>query len=486
MKTNNFSLVFCGEAGSGVMSAGSAFAELCVRSGLSIFCGKEYPSLIRGGVNQFFVRVSEKEVNGLNSTVDFSVDLSKHKIVVGKDVFVLPEGNVEVLGAVCAYLGVEFKLVEQVIREWVKDSVVIARNGYDSVMKGEFPFCIVPVRGSKKFLLSGNGAVVKGSVEAKCGFLAQYPMTPATEILHDMVKQEGVIVVQPEDEICAVNMALGASFAGKRAMTATSSGGFALMSEAIGLAGMAEVPIVVNLAMRPGPATGLPTRTEQSDLLFAVYSSPDEFAKIVLAPGSVEECYSLTVEAFNLADKFRVPVILLTDKFLATSKKAVVGLKYDGEEFCHEALDFAVGDEHDEQGLINESKENRAVMKAKRLSKMDKIKAFLPGPSVYGNGANVVVCWGSTLGVVLDAVEGLNDVRVVHFSHVWPLSTKKVADSLRGVRKIILVENNALGQLGLLLRQCCGIMIDDNKVLKFDGEQFFVDELKAKLKEVGL
>ncbi len=371
-------------------------------------------------------------------------------------------------------------------------------------------------------LITGNEAIALGAIAAGCKFMAAYPMTPATSIMEYMAskaKDFDLVVVQPEDEIAAINMIIGAAFAGVRAMTATSGSGFALMVEGLGLAGITETPIVAVVAQRPAPAVGLPTRTEQGDLQFVLTAAPGEFPRAILAPATVEDAFWLTVKAFNIADKYQLPVLLLTDQHLASSYTTVErfdaskvtidrGLLFSGGESGYrrhaitqsgisprafpgqEGILVATdADEHDEEGHIIEDAYTRTQMMLKRLRKLDGLREEIGSPRIYGpqNAETTLIGWGSTYGALKEAVdimrgEGL-DVNLLHLNEVWPFPTEAVLSALDQASRSFVVENNATGQLARLIRSETGKKVTA-EILKFDGRPFtpalVADELKKR------
>ncbi|MEM2175412.1 MAG: 2-oxoacid:acceptor oxidoreductase subunit alpha [Candidatus Micrarchaeia archaeon] len=368
----DFSWKIGGEAGYGIMTTGFIFGKSFVRAGFFAFDTNEYPSLIRGGHNTYTVRISDEPIYSHNKKIDVLVALNdftlkKHKDEVRKDGYIIYDENsvslnetiknvnlipvpltqiaIEnggqnimrnnvALGASFALTNVDVNFLFDVIREIFKEkkgenvsslNMNVAKAGYEyvkqnfpTIKKIEAKLC----KKGKRMYINGNEAIAIGAIKAGCKFYAAYPMTPASSILHYLASKEydyNIIVKQTEDEIAAVHMAIGASFAGVRAMTGTSGGGFALMTEALGLAAMTETPLVIVLAQRPGPSTGMPTHTEQSDLRFVMHASNGEFPRVVIAPGDPIECFYETFNAFNIAEKYQLPVIILTDKFLAES-----------------------------------------------------------------------------------------------------------------------------------------------------------------------
>ncbi|PIY95692.1 MAG: 2-oxoacid:acceptor oxidoreductase subunit alpha, partial [Candidatus Kerfeldbacteria bacterium CG_4_10_14_0_8_um_filter_42_10] len=375
---NHFNWKIAGEAGYGIKASGMMFAKACTRGGLQIFDYSEYPSLIRGGHNTYQVNVSEEEVFSPKLEVDLLVALNQdtidfHKNELSKQagviydhedkkiktagiknksvqLFPIPlsrlakeSGGKEImrnsvaLGASFALLDYDFKYLQGVItesfqkkgKEVVDLNVRIAEAGFNYVSQNfdmaKYPYQLKPLSSPPRMVLTGNEAIALGAIQAGCKFISAYPMTPATPILHYLASQQknhNLIVKQTEDEISAITMAIGANYAGVRAMTCTSGGGFALMVEGLGLAGITETPLVIAEVQRPGPATGLPTWTEQADLQFIIHAAQGEFPRIVIAPGDVEESFYATQSAFNLAEKYQLPVFILSDKLLGESNKS--------------------------------------------------------------------------------------------------------------------------------------------------------------------
>ena len=321
-----------------------------------------------------------------------------------------------------------------------------------------------------------------------------------------------IVVEQAEDEISAMNMAVGAWYAGARAMVTTSGGGFALMVEGLSLAGMLEMPVVIHLGQRPAPATGLPTRTEQGDLLFALHAGHGEFPRIILAPGSIEDAFYLTQKAFNLADKYQVPVFLLTDQYLLDSyynipslttsslhiERCIVrtdkdykrykitpdGISPRGIPGFGEGLVVVDSDEHNAEGHITEDFEVRTKMVDKRLKKLGSMKKEAIPPELVGskNYKTLIVGWGSTYHVVKEAIGhlGREDISFLHFKQVYPLPLA-TSDYLKKARRRVVIENNATSQFGSLIELCTGINIE-KKILKYNGLPFFLEEVMENMR----
>lgn len=567
-----------GEAGFGIMSAGTMISKAFARKGYYTLCTNEYPSLIRGGHNIITVRISSKYFESLNRDVQILValhnlsvethkaELSDNALVVydpkdkewtqadfPKPVVLLPVPlselvsaangipvmrNTIALGATIGLMGVEFEFIESVIRDQFKkkkqavidSNIAIARQGFDYV-KQHFPevtsmHISEATSSESKLIINASEAVGIGAYRAGLKFAAIYPMTPINSLitfLADHAKELKIVYRQPEDEIAGINMAIGASLAGVRSMVASSGGGFALMVEALSLAGIMELPVVVDLGMRVGPATGMPTWTEQGDLQFAIHAGHGEFPKIVLAPSDAGEAYQMTFDAFNLADKYQIPVIVLTDKYMNESQwcipqsvftkevvinrgKLAIGtdLPADGS-YKRYSLDTDDGSslrsipgqkggvyisnayEHDEQGVVTESPHDRVLMAGKRFKKFKAIESDIKLPTLYGEPqADITfVSWGSSRGPVIDAITLLKaqgiSANLYHFTWMFPFASEKVADLLGKSKRIIDVEQNATGQLAALIREHTGIEIKE-KVLKFDGRPFFPEDIVESIR----
>lgn len=365
-------------------------------------------------------------------------------------------------------------------------------------------------------MITGNESIAFGAVAAGLQFAAIYPMTPISNILHTLAplqEEYGFIYKQPEDEISAVNMAIGASFAGARSMTASSGGGFSLMTEGLGLAGITETALVVVEGMRGGPSTGLPTWTEQGDLKFVLNAHHSEFPVIVLAPGDAEEAFQMTMQAFNLAEKYQTPVIVLVDKHICECQQSFPPYDYkkfqiDRGKFTTELIPnyeryalspdgislrapagtgnyfIANSDEHELVGYSTESAKGRVEQMDKRMAKLKTCaNNDLPEPKLYGpaEAKLTVVGWGSTKGVILEALKELPEVNFLHLTWMNPFPTEKVADILNKAERLVMVEGNFSGQLaGLIAEKTC-IHIED-KILKYDGRPFFAEEIISALK----
>jgi 2-oxoglutarate ferredoxin oxidoreductase subunit alpha len=571
--TNSVTWKISGEAGFGIMSAGTMISKAFARNGYHTLATNEYPSLIRGGHNIITVRISSEYFESLNRDVtilvalhNLSVEVHKSELTEGalvvfdpkdkewtqadfpKPVTLIPVPLAELvvaangipvmkntiaLGATVALMGVDFSYIESVIKDQFKtkkqavidSNIAIARQGYDYV-KFHFPdvtsMHLAPAASSEpKLIINASEALGVGAYRAGLKFAAIYPMTPINSLisfLADHAKELNIVYRQPEDEIAGINMAIGASLAGVRSMVASSGGGFALMVEALSLAGIMELPVVVDLGMRVGPATGMPTWTEQGELQFAIHAGHGEFPKIVLAPSDAGEAYEMIVDAFNLADKYQIPVLVLTDKYMNESQWCVPKsvftkpvtidrgkLAKDGElptdgSFKRYSLDtdngaslrsipgqkggvyISNGYEHDEQGVVTESPHERLQMAGKRLKKLNAIQSDVRPPTLYGEAdADITfVSWGSSRGPVIDAIALLKQqgvkANLYHFTWMFPFAGAQVKEMLSKAKRIVDVEQNATGQLAALIREHTGVEITE-KILKFDGRPFFPEDI---------
>ena len=375
-------------------------------------------------------------------------------------------------------------------------------------------------------MISANESLALGALAAGLNFYVAYPMTPSSSILHFLASvavKTGTVVKHAEDEIGVINMALGAANAGARAMVGTSGGGIALMTESLGLAALTETGVVMVNVQRVGPATGMPTWTEQGDLQFMIHAAPADFPRIVIAPGDAQEAYNVGAHAMNLAEMYQTPVIIISDKLIAEGNTTVPkfstkNIKINRGKLLKQAqlskikdyrryklsadgisprsipgmkggLYIANSDEHDGYGFSNEDSKNRIDQVHKRQAKLDTFAKTMPQPEIYGNpkAKKTVIFWGSNKGVLLDAYRRLDKkqqqkIKIMQIKYIWPFPTKFVSNVLKNSKNVLLIENNSNGQLGNLIAQETGIMIK-NKFLKYDGRPFYREEIIQKLKQ---
>jgi len=563
-KKNDLSIVLCGQAGQGIQTVEHLLTRVFKLAGYNVFATKEYMSRIRGGTNSTQIRISSEPVRASVSRIDILIPLNQGAIQhveerISPQTIILAEkeaisddfdqtrhnfidvpftktaseigdriySNVVAAGTIGGLFGIELQTISKYVKDFfsARSDDVVQKNV--AAAKGGFGLGAGLANSSKikfdirndahvkdQILLSGTEAVALGAIAGGCNFISAYPMSPSTGVLVFLAKQAkdfGIVAEQAEDEIAAMNMAIGAWYAGARAMVTTSGGGFALMIEGLSLAGMLETPVVIHLAQRPGPATGLPTRTEQADLELALYAGHGEFPRIILAPGNLEDGFRLAQKAFNLADKYQVPVFILTDQYFVDSyyntdcldlsdiniekhiirtgadykryKLTANGISPRGIPGFGEGLVVVDSDEHDEAGHITEDLDLRTRMVDKRLRKFELLKDEIIPPELVGSEdyKNLVVCWGSTYNIVKEAVKNLgrDDVAFLHFKQVYPLSNETV-NYLQKAQKTIIVENNATSQFAKLIRLHTGIDIK-SKILKYSGLSFYVEELTERL-----
>ncbi len=566
----DYTIKIGGEAGQGVDTVSGIVSRYFARSGLHVFTHQDYESRVRGGHNFFQIRVSDRTLTASRDEVDILVafdrqSIALHRKELSRDGMILydsdalkerhdgPEclnvpfarlaaeqggsrimANMAATGAIMGMLAAPLEPLLGVIRaslgkkgdEVIDVNLKVARAGYEFATT-ECLRCAfaVPAGGAGKLLINGNDAIGLGALLSGCKFYSAYPMTPSTGILNFMAshaKEYGIVVEQAEDEIAAVNMAIGASFGGVRAMTGSSGGGFALMTEGLSLAGITETPLVIAIAQRPGPATGLPTRTEQGDLLFALHAGHGEFLKVLFAPGSPEQALHLTNKAFHLAEKYQIQSIIMTDQYLADAEWTYDRLDLDrlryqdfrvrGGRFAglpsyerHGLTESGVSplavpgdgpfvvvtdsDEHTEKGHLTEDRDTRIAMTEKRLfRKLPGLAAEIDPPLFHGreNPEVVIVCWGSTYGVVKEAVDllsGRQSIAMLHFSELYPFPGRDRFDYLnvlQGARLTLCVEQNATGRFAALMRGETGFTFHGH-IRRFDGRPYTVDTLMGEI-----
>ncbi|HEY76175.1 MAG TPA: 2-oxoacid:acceptor oxidoreductase subunit alpha [Thermoflexia bacterium] len=580
MSANDLTIRIGGEAGMGLESSGAGFSKALTRGGLYVFGLPDYYSRIRGGHNFFSVRVAPHPLYSHAEPVHvlLALDLETIRRHIGA---VVPGGaviydakedlpddlhradvnfcpipltalaeekggravmrNTLAFAVAAGLIGFDPTYLESVVRDNFarKGQAVVDANlrvveaGVDTgcAFQADFPYHMEAIPDApRRLILNGNEAFALGALAGGCRFVAAYPMTPGTPVLHWFAahaEQYGVVTKHAEDEIGAINMAIGAAYVGARALVPTSGGGFSLMVEALGLAGITETPVVIYNAQRPGPATGMPTRTEQGDLLFVIHASQGEFPRFVLAPGTVEESFRAGWRAFNLADRYQTPVIVLSDHYLAVAYRTVEpdALSFDevtidrGALLTPEDLDGLEGDyrrfrvtdsgispratpghpkavwtttanEHDELGAINEEPENRIAQVDKRMRKLDGMAREVEGPIRYGpeEAELTLLCWGSTYGPAREAVDRLNAERLgwanlLHFHDLWPFPVEATRAALERTKRTIVVEGNATGQLESLLRTHLGYTADGS-IRRYDGRAFTPEQIEQRIKRI--
>jgi 2-oxoglutarate/2-oxoacid ferredoxin oxidoreductase subunit alpha len=559
MGRQDLNLLIGGEAGQGLVTIAMILTKALVRSGYFIVVTQSYHSRIRGGHNTFAIRISTQEKAASRAEVDFLIALNEETADIHRQE-VAPEGlillderfgtdngdylkvpfarfaadkfvNVAYLGILSDLLGLDEAVVFQALEDYfgakkpevTENNRTIFTKAFDWAQSQQLPgkVKLAPAADrQERLMLNGNEAIALGAMAAGLKFCSFYPMTPATSIsltLQAAADAMGLVVEQAEDEIAAINMALGASYAGVPAMAATSGGGFALMVEGVSLAGMTETPIFIVVAQRPGPATGLPTRSEQADLEFVLHAGHGEFPRAIFAPGTVAECFHLTHKALVLAEKFQTPIFLLTDQFLADSYRAVTpfdlaslepvtaGSSPEGVSPPYQRyamtdsgisprllpglskhLVVCDSDEHTSDGHITEDLSVRQLMVEKRLRKDAGLRSEVVPPEFLGdpNPEVLLVTWGSSRGAVLEAAATLRNqgkrVASLCFSQVWPLVGEQFLPTLQAAREAIMVEGNAFGQLARLIRRETGFLCP-KIVRRYDGLPITPEYILAKL-----
>lgn len=591
MKKNELSWMIGGTQGSGVDSSANTFAKACAIGGLYVFGKREYQSTIKGGHSYFQVRVSGKKVRSHTDEVDLLASFDKETALLHKDDLV-PDGgliydpqlitkeeigrtdikfypvpyseiikkigeefqrgdtaklnimkNVVSVSASFSLLNFEFSLLAKAIEDAFKGkksdvakmNIAAAEHTYKYMQEKfgnslEINLSPVPCE-EKRIIVQGTNATALGKIVAGCKFQSYYPITPASEESEYLEQHSefGTVVVQCEDEIAAILMAEGAALTGMRASTSTSGPGFSLMAEGLGWAGINEVPLVIFNYQRGGPATGLPTRHEQSDLRCAIYSTHGEFPRIVMAPGDLDEYFYDAIDAFNYAERYQTPVIVLCDKALSSSSQTVSWYNWNNvkidrgltvsDEALAEAQDggmykrfsftengisprpylgqkggiyWNTGDEHDEYGHICEDSDNRIHMMTKRMKKLETADKEIPlEKKVCLHGIKdapvTIVSWGSTKGAILDAMELLEaegiKVNFLQIKMAVPFPVKYVTEVLSKAKTGILIEMNYTGQMGHLIREQTGIALE-HSVLKWNGRAMSRSEIYNAVKQV--
>jgi 2-oxoglutarate ferredoxin oxidoreductase subunit alpha len=575
---NQLSWKVGGQQGEGIESTGEIFAIALNRLGYYLYGYRHFSSRIKGGHTNNKIRVSTTEVRSISDDLDILVAFDQETIDVNykelhSDGVILADAkfdpkkpedteanmyavpfteiatelgtslmkNMVAIGATCAVLELDIEDFEEVVQEIFgkKGAQVVAKNmdaikaGYEYTKEklGSVSMKLEKADGTKRLFMIGNDAIALGAVAAGCRFMAAYPITPASEIMEYLIKtlpELGGAVIQTEDEIAAVTMAIGGNYGGVRTITASSGPGLSLKMEAIGLSGMTETPLVIVDTQRGGPSTGLPTKQEQSDLMAMIYGTHGEIPKIVMAPSTVEEAFYDTAEAFNLAEEYQCPVIVLSDLQLSLGKQSVEPLDINkveirrGKLVDHEiaenenhvsgyfkryqvtedgvsprvipgmknGIHHVTGVEHAETGKPSESPANRIAQMDKRFRKLENIRFNTP---VYKNAKHeeadvLLVGFNSTRGAIEEAMVRLeNDGVKVNHAHIrliHPFPADEVLSLVQSAKKVLVVENNATGQLANIMKMNIGNADKIEKFVKYDGNPFLPHEVYSKCKEL--
>jgi 2-oxoglutarate/2-oxoacid ferredoxin oxidoreductase subunit alpha len=565
-----FSLRVGGQAGQGAKATGLVLSRIAVRSGKQVHTYTEFPSLIKGGHNLMQILVSKREVNSPIRRTDFwilfdqnSIDLHLSEFKKGSEILfdegknynlskINPEAilfpvplakfaksvggtellsNTVALGATTALLGGSLEILKNILSEQFGDKgeKIIEMNekaaelGFNFALenfKGKKKEILTKEDSEKRMVLNGTDAVAMGAIAAGLQFAAIYPMSPVSNVLAVLAANQekyNFIYKQPEDEISAINMAIGASLAGARSMTATSGGGFCLMTEGYGLASMTETPLVIVLGMRPGPATGLATWSGQGDLRLALHGHQGSFPKIVLAAGDVKEAFELTMEAFNLADKYQLPVIVLIDKNICENDRSYPLFDTSGYEINRGKItlekqenyeryklvpdgvsprtfpgvgNFFISNSYEHTSVGHDTEDIKTINEQmkKRMAKIGTCAASeKTDPELFGpEKADItIVSWGSNKGSILEAMKSLPNVNFLHLTWMNPFPSEKIKSILEKAKHIINIEANYEATLAGLIREKTGIEIKDF-LLKYDGRPIFPEEIIERIKSIKL
>jgi len=487
-------ILFGGAAGQGPNILSHILGEVLVKLGYFVFYSRDYQSLIRGGHNFNVLTFSENPIGSNDSKIDILVALDEntekiHKNNLNKNGLILKghKENMYYAGTLFKILGLDFKFLETKLKNLKKrfeENLKNSKEGYEGENRS---IKIVNAKKINSYFMNGNQGISEGAIKSGLDIYYAYPMTPATSVLVELASKQSeknILVLELENEIGIINAAIGSSLTGAKTMVGTSGGGFDLMTEALSLTGIVEVPLVIYLSQRPGPGTGVATYTGQGDLNIARHSGHGEFSRVVLAPGDPKEAQELTNQAFYFSQKYKVPCILIGDKHLAesfftlTENINLVGVKKDTKLIRYNSY------EKDDQGSATENPEiikrnvERRIKKYKEIEEeAKKFKQY----NIYGkkNSKNIVVSWGSPKGAILDSIKGL-DCKFLQILYIdpFPMEVKKEL----GKSNLILVENNSTGLLNNLIGEKTGIFIDDkNKILRYDGRPFLADELKKEI-----
>ncbi|CAH2212586.1 2-oxoacid:acceptor oxidoreductase subunit alpha [Tepidibacter aestuarii] len=547
----DFNILIGGSAGQGMDTLSKNIEKTLLKTGYHIFSNKDYESRVRGGHNFTQIRFSDKKIYSHSSKLDIIIALNKETIEIHKDRlsengFIICDEDIIArdkniisidmkriakdlknmlalntisFGILIKLLGLDLDLAKTVLKSNLKDSILDSNinaliAGYDSCKN---TLDIEKTAKKSYMLINANQSIGLGALAGGVKFYGAYPMTPSTGIMTYLASKQNdsdIVVEQAEDEIAAINMVLGASYAGARSMTGTSGGGLSLMTETIGLSGIAEIPIVIVNVQRPGPATGLPTRTEQSDLSFVLTASHGEIPRMVISVRNAEDAFYQTVRALNLADELQIPVIILSDQYLADANQSfepfdlskvtidthMYSINSPNEDYKRYKLNetgispriipgkhfgntvLIDSDEHDETGHIIEDAKTRIDMMTKRMNKINILKEKVLEPNYYGveNPDILLIGWGSTDGSIRESVDTLNkenkNVGALVFGDIYPLPTKLLNKYYKQAKTLVNIEQNYTGQLAKLIRQETEISMDKS-LLKFDGRQINKDDI---------
>ncbi|MDG5789023.1 2-oxoacid:acceptor oxidoreductase subunit alpha [Evansella sp. AB-P1] len=577
---NQLSWKVGGQQGEGIESTGEIFSMALSRLGYYLYGYRHFSSRIKGGHTNNKIRVSTKPMNSISDDLDIlvafdqeTIDLNHHEllsggVIIGDSKFSpkLPEGsaaklyavpfteiaselgtslmkNMVAVGASSALLGVKVESFQSVVEQiFSKKGASVVEKNMEAISKGmEYfqneaqgnvgDFQLEKADGKNRMFMIGNDAIALGALAGGARFMPAYPITPASEIMEYLIKklpEYGGTVIQTEDEIAACTMAIGGNYAGVRSLTASAGPGLSLMMEAIGLSGITETPLVIVDTQRGGPSTGLPTKQEQSDIFAMIYGTHGEIPKVVLAPSTVEEAFYDTVEAFNIAEEYQVPVILLTDLALSLGKQSVEPLDFSKVEIRRGKLNISeelpelekneyykryevtkdgiskrvipgmknglhhvTGVEHNEQGKPSEDPNNRILQMDKRMNKLNELHSLYPNPVFkderHADADLLIIGVNSTRGTIQEAIPRLEEdglkvnhgqIRLIH-----PFPTEELKSMVKNAKRVVVVENNATGQIAQLVKMNLAYG-DVQSILKYDGNPFLPSEIYSRCKEL--
>ncbi len=558
---NRYTIKLGGESGQGINTLGILLCKSLKSAGYNVFAYREYPSLIKGGVASYQIDISNNDINSSSkfcnilaildpdSLSEYLPTLASNGVLIYDDQIEFTQAQLDIIQkqnisaiyldtqtitkeaggtpimaniVILSFIWKLLDLTQQSLEEIVKQifiekgNEIVEKNlkcvsaGYNTnIYKNEYNqknYIPTPQEDNKnKKILTGNDAIALGAIACGVRAFYGYPMTPATSIfkyLGNTYKKTRILIKQAESEITAIQMVIGSMAMGTRAFTATSGGGFDLMQETISCAGIAEVPLVIVLAQRIGAGTGVPTWTGTSDLQIAVKSGHGEFPKAVLYASDIASAYTLTQKAFNIAEKYQIPVILLTEKHIAESLFSVSTLPEDitierglstGTE-RYEITETGISprwipefnsptylntsDEHNSKGESTENAEEIISMSQKRMRKLESLSNEISEPTLYGEitSNTILVGYGSTKNVVLDTIATGKELAYLHYDYIYPLKTTLLKNLVAQGKRLILIENNQTGEFGKLIAETCGYQFKE-QILKSDGRPFFIEDI---------
>ena len=586
MIVNSIEIMFGGQAGDGSLTTGDLIAGVLKRMGLEVYTYKDFPSRIRGGHTNYIIRAQDRPNYGMADVVDCLVafdleaveahideirpggfiifdntseeipenlrrsDINWYEVPLAK--IAKEELKAEIvrntisLGVLGKLIGMDADVMHaDVAALWKRKGDKVVEMNVGAVRAGEryveehftnrpSGYSLTKGVDGERLLMMGNDAIAFGALVGGCRFMSGYPITPATDILEWMAKylpRNGGVAIQAEDELSAINMALGAAFTGVRAMTATSGPGQSLMTEAIGLSGVLEIPIVIVECARAGPSTGMPTKTEQSNLNQLIFGGHGEIPKVVIAPGTVEESFYFAILALNLAEKYQLPVFILTEQALCQSKATLPLLEFGAVEIdrgklivpgtngskngkvtfgeykrfaftedgvsprvipgVEGGMHLAAGSEHNDAGVITENTKNRARMMEKRMHKLVSMRDDLPKGTILGDpkAEIAIIGWGANRGPIAEAQDRLaksgTPTRFLQMRTLWPFPEDEVRDFVASAKHVFVVENNYTGQLERLIRAVVGPLEKLHSVRKYNGRGFRPIEIIEPIERVA-